>query len=334
MEPKEEEGRKRAVFISHRHADKKIADAIRNTLQEWGRGDISIFQSTDPESGPGIGAPLDEELKAALFSTSVVLLVYTFTNQDWSYPMWECGVATDVERETKIVVFQCTNDDPKLFHHQVRVRVTDDVEIRKFTWQFHKDPKFFPGFDEAFAPSIQESALDSISDTLYERLIKVIPAKKLEPVYRWDFLTLELDSTHVKEIQDESSESVSKLAADIIPKNCVVKKAFGAASRHFGLAKVEEGKKFAELVESWERNAEDSSKKWVVELYAEMMRAIRYESAVPAWELFKSVLPDTEWWFYPVINHVRVFHDDRMEFDLYLYRIPTDIATTSRETAT
>ena len=333
MAPNEEE-RKRAIFISHLHDDKKIADVIRNTLDEWGMGEIPIFQSTDPKSGPGIGAPLTAELKNALVDASVVLLVYTFADRDWSYPMWECGVATDPEREhTKIVVFQCTDDAPKPFHDRVKVRINEE-EIRKFTGQFHKDDKFFPGFNEAFAPVIPESALDSISKTLYDRLIKVIPAKKLEPMYRWDFLTLELDSTYVREIRDESSESASKLAADIIPKNCVVKKAFGEASKHFGLAKVEEGKKIAELVESWEQNAGDSSKKWILELYAEMMRAIRYESAGPAWELLKSVRPDTDWWFYPVINHVRVFHDDRMEFDLYLYRIPTDIATTSRETAT
>lgn len=332
MKQKEGESRKRAIFISHRHADKKIAGAIRDTLQEWSTGRISIFQSSDPKLSTRIGEPLSSELKTALDDANVVLLVYTFTDQDWSYCMWECGVATDPKREhTRHVVFQCTSDMPAPFQDRVRVNITEE-EIKKFTKQFHTDPQFFPGFDEAFSPDIEEDTLDRMSKTLYERLSKVVPTKKLEERYRWDFLTLVLDSTYVRKIRDEkNSENASKLAADIIPTNCLVKKAFGEAFKHFGFDRFEESKTFGGLFRRWEQNAGDSPKKWISELYAEMTRAIRNESAVPAWERLKSVRPNVNWWLFPVINHVRVLPDDSMEFDLYLHRIPDNIVTALSE---
>ncbi len=203
----------------------------------------------------------------------------------------------------------------------MRVKITED-EMMKFTKQFYKDPKFFPGFGEAFAPDVGEDTLKGLSRTLYERLSKVIPTKGLEEIHRCDFLTLALDSTYVRKIRDESSESASKLAADIIPKNCVVKKASEEVFKHFGFAKFEKGTKLADIVSRWEQNAGDSPKRWISELYAEMSRAICNAFTVPAWALLKSTHPDTDWWFYPVVNPVRIFYDDSMEFDIYLYRVP------------
>ena len=177
MGQKEGEERKRVIFISHRPADKEIADAIRDTLQDWGSGRISIFQSSDPQRSTRIGEPLSAELKNALVNADVVLLVYTFTDQDWFYCMWECGVATDPERErTKVVVFQCTDDMPAPFQDQVRVKITEE-EIRKFTEQFHKNSDLFPEFDQAFSPDIEEDSIDRKSKALYERLIKVVPTR-------------------------------------------------------------------------------------------------------------------------------------------------------------
>ena len=177
MGQKEGEERKRAIFISHRPADKEIADTIRDTLQDWGSGRLSIFQSSEAQRSTRIGEPLSAELKSALVNANVVFLVYTFTDQDWFYCMWECGVATDPERgHTKIVVFQCTDDMPAPFQDQVRVRITEE-EIRKFTEQFHKSPDFFIGFDQAFSPDIGACALDSISKILYDKLSKVVPTR-------------------------------------------------------------------------------------------------------------------------------------------------------------
>ena len=292
-------------------------------MEEWSIGRISIFQSSDPKISTRIGAPLSSELKAALKDVDVVILVYTSADQDWSYCMWECGVATDPKREhARNVVFQCTVDVPAPFSDQVRVKITED-EIMKFTKQFYKDPKFFPGFDEAFAPDVGEDALKGLSKTLYERLLEVIPLRQLEEMNRWDFITLTLDSLHVREIRDEKDrETAFKLAADIIKNHCVVQKAEDSAFKHFGFSTFEKDIKFGSLFGRWEQNAGDSPKKWASDLYEEMTKAIRNENAEPKWEFLKSTRPDVNWWYYPVVSRTRILPDDSMEFDIYLYRVP------------
>jgi hypothetical protein len=52
----------------------------------------------------------------------VVLLVYTTEDQDWSYCMWECGVAMKPDApQTRIVVLQCAAETPNVFEDRVRV---------------------------------------------------------------------------------------------------------------------------------------------------------------------------------------------------------------------
>lgn len=333
MEKKEEKkGKKeetRKIFISHRHADRKIADAIKETIEKWRFKPISIFQSSDPNISTTIGAPLSDNLKEKLVEADVVLLIYTFDDKDWSYCMWECGVATDPKRaqHPRIVVFQCTDDSPAPFKDTVRVKITEDGILR-FTKQFYTEPEFFPGFDEAIAPDIGEEALKDISTTLYDSLNKVVSTKKIKSQrrYRWDSLTLLLESTHVKKLEaEENMDAASKLAADIISKNCVVKNAYGDAFKHFGFSDFEEGKKIGELFARWEQKAGDKPKKeWQSYLYTEMWRAIRNASAEPSWALLKSVRPDFDRWYYPVVNRVTILPDNSMGFDVFLYRAPQD----------
>ena len=52
----------RETFISHRHADKKIADIIRIHLQLLGIPKEKIFQSSYAKGGLVIGRPIKEEL--------------------------------------------------------------------------------------------------------------------------------------------------------------------------------------------------------------------------------------------------------------------------------
>ena len=80
------------IFISHRFDDKPIADVIRRNLARWGFDDI--YQAGAPGSGPRVGDSLTDELREVLEDVDLVILVYTFTDEDWSWCMWECGLAT------------------------------------------------------------------------------------------------------------------------------------------------------------------------------------------------------------------------------------------------
>jgi hypothetical protein len=308
----------RDVFISHRHADKQIADVIRTKLLEWGLPGQTIFQSSDVRHGPQIGDPLDHQLKRALHQANLVLLVYTFSDRDWSYCMWECGVATDpIEENTRIVVFQCTDDAPGPFRAQVRIKVTED-DILRFTRQFHKDEDFFPG-EEPFQAQTDDDILQRKSTSFYEELHDVIPPGRLKEVRRWAYLTLELDPELVKRVETMDKEE----ALSLINDNLVVIGGFGEAPKHFGFETLEENVKFSEYVRRWREGVgENVPTEWISAFCAGIWEAIRNVPAEPTWERFRSARAGTSWWFFPVLNNARRLPDNKMEFDFYLYRVP------------
>jgi hypothetical protein len=168
------------IFISHRFDDKPIADVIRRALARWGFDDI--YQAGAPGSGPRVGDSLTDELRAVLEDVDLVILVYTFTDEDWSWCMWECGLATHPRQAdaTRVVVFQCSRyDSPRQFAQQVNVEV--DIEgIRNFTKQLHRDEDFFRG-GPPFRPRLSDEDLDDLSKDFYEDLRPVIPTGQEGP---------------------------------------------------------------------------------------------------------------------------------------------------------
>ena len=108
---------KPVLFISHRHDDRPIADVLRRFIEARTGGRVTVFQSSSPGArGPKQGENLTEELRRNLWHASVVVLIYTARDQDWSYCMWECGVAQLPEPSTtKTVVFQCADQFPMVF---------------------------------------------------------------------------------------------------------------------------------------------------------------------------------------------------------------------------
>ena len=82
------------VFISHRTPDGAIASKVAGLLREWTGNQVRVHVSSDPAfEGPAPGSRLNDQLKLALAQSDVVLLVYTSPTEDWSYCMWECGIA-------------------------------------------------------------------------------------------------------------------------------------------------------------------------------------------------------------------------------------------------
>ena len=88
--------KKPLLFISHKHDDRKIAEELATFVRKKTLGQVNVYLSSNPRYlGPRQGKNLNDELKQALWEAKVVLLVYTSNDNDWSYCMWECGVATD-----------------------------------------------------------------------------------------------------------------------------------------------------------------------------------------------------------------------------------------------
>jgi hypothetical protein len=115
------------LFISHRHADREIADVIREFVTFRSAGDVVVHQSSSSDAAaPKIGRNINDELKRTLWRTDVLLLVYTRKDHDWDYCMWECGVAMHAESEdTNVIALQCGRQLPRVFADQVGVDMRD-----------------------------------------------------------------------------------------------------------------------------------------------------------------------------------------------------------------
>ena len=134
------------LFISHRHADQAIADVLRTFVTDRSGGRIAVFQSSSAQADNArVGRELHRELKEQLWAAGAVVLVFTIPKEDWSYCMWECGVATHpASPETKIVVLQCGPHAPSVYADAVRIQAHDPVSIQKFANDFLTSPDFFP----------------------------------------------------------------------------------------------------------------------------------------------------------------------------------------------
>lgn len=171
------------IFISHRHNDSEIADVLREHLLLWGLPRASIWQSSALTGGPAIGQRLTDQLLTTLRDSQLVILVYTFPDADWSYCMWETGIATDPSgRGTRVVVLQCTEERPPVFADLVSVTI-DEESIAAFVKQFHRDEDFFPK-QPAYSPQVADVALEARAEALYKALCKVVPTGGLE---RWTY---------------------------------------------------------------------------------------------------------------------------------------------------
>ena len=103
------------VFISHRHADAKVARIVADFLTRSSAGNVCVHLSSSADyERPAAGESLVPALKRKLAASDVVVLVFTAEGPGWSWCMWECGVATDPHDESsmKVVVLQCGNDVP------------------------------------------------------------------------------------------------------------------------------------------------------------------------------------------------------------------------------
>jgi hypothetical protein len=79
------------LFISHLTEDRQVADVLTHFVRAHSGGLVQVFQtSTDIAQS---GRHQRQHLMQALWDAIVIILVYTDSTKDWSYCIWECGVA-------------------------------------------------------------------------------------------------------------------------------------------------------------------------------------------------------------------------------------------------
>jgi len=167
------------IFISHKHADRLIGEAIARFLREKSGGNVRVYLSSSPDfEAPRLGRALNDELKRALGAAEAVILVFTSATEDWQYCMWECGVATDPKdpRPTSLVVVQCAEDEPRPFGDQLRVNALNLDSVETFVKTVLTSTDFFPHRDKPLTGFAGEGAeMKQFAVELHTKLAEVTP---------------------------------------------------------------------------------------------------------------------------------------------------------------
>ncbi len=324
------------VFISHKHSDSEIGTAVAKFIRDRSLGGVDVFLSSNwTFDGPRFGGSLNSELMRALWNSDVLILIYTSADQDWSYCMWECGVATHRDSpDTRIIVFQCGRDVPTPFSADLRVDVRNPEHVRRFTNQLLTNADFFPGRGQAIAPSVARETVEKAAEELFNNLKEVIPPPadgQIDEWPAWPFLRLELPKTEVERLESATAAERIGLAHQVVQECGVVVKSDARAAQIFGLASFPDRYKFKELLRLWKDQYPSADATWFDSCCEQIMVGARREFPIIRWSPLREVGGDEE--FTPVLSRVkRLPFGGSVQFDLYFYNLsdPRAISVTDK----
>ena len=313
------------LFISHRHADRAIADVVRGFVTERSGGDVVVFQSSSSEAqAPKIGQNVNRELLKALWKSDLLLVYDTGEERGWDYCMWECGVATHAEsEETRVIVFQCGHRAPPVFADKLAVDVRDPDRVTRFVNEFLTDPGFFPdGTTPVTRFQADDANVRRVADEFLAQLRAVIPPDvEDEQVEEWPavpYLRLELSASQVRQIvAEEDDERARSLTASVL-LDAVVVDSDREAAVLFGRPTLPADVPFGALLPSAARRGDPPV--WLRNLAAQVTRAVQWNFPAVSWSLMRSANEYDARYYSPVLTHVRRFPNRAMQFDIHFQR--------------
>jgi hypothetical protein len=317
------------LFISHRHKDKSIADALRNWIESTTLREVAVFQSSHPQSGLPVGTSIARSLLDNLWQTQILILIYTHPDQDWSWCMWECGVATDPKSpDTKVVVFECAGVVPALFLDQVNVKVGSKDSLEQFVVQFLTDATFFPRLGHPLAERLHrdDSTLKDAAAKLHAALEAAVPPKfrdASDPWPAWPYMRLSMPAA----VKPEQSTSGAKgqgseaEAERLVDAECIIRFADKVLCKYFGLATIPRDKPFAELPDLFGEAAAPPPR-WFLSLKRQVAAATRGKFPTVNWKRPATVESTTGERLCPILCHVTaVPYEGVNYFDIYFLPI-------------
>ncbi len=240
-------------FISHLSEDFQIANALRSELEDWGVKNKDIYLAQLTGAGMPIGNDIDASLAKVLFQTKVFFLIYTYSDRNWQYPFYELGLSIDPTKDTtRLVIFLCTDDEPKVTKNTKKVMVTQEG-IEDFTYQFHQNKEFIPGENKEWDPDLSDDNIQKRSKRLYEALKNSIStARKRVENLRWPHIRLLIPSKSVEDISKiRDPLEAEQIVTDMLGNIVTIKDISVTASEHFDLAGFPPKATFGEMASNW-----------------------------------------------------------------------------------
>ena len=185
----------------------------------------------------------------------MLILIYTSSDQDWSYCMWECGVANDSNSpETNIIVFQCGSDYPAPFNDVLRVNVRNYEDIKGFVKSFLRDKDFFPTIAGAIAPNLRDELVEKAARQLHQDIASVLPPPDdglSEEWPTWPYLRIELPRPEVDKMEQASEAERVALSHQLVKNFGVIVDSDSRAAPLFGLAGFSNRMRLDALLKTW-----------------------------------------------------------------------------------
>jgi hypothetical protein len=310
------------LFISHKHRDSTIADVIRSFVTMSSGGRVAVFQSSSAwADAPKAGRSLNRQLRETLWKTAVVILIHTTQDDDWTYCMWECGVALNpASPDTSVVLFECSGAAPALFSDEVYVDARKLVDIQKFADDFLTSPEFFPqlgGPVTAFARHGHEVA--SAAAELFQKLQPLLPSQEeLEEWPAYPFIQFELAFREVELIRNAEAASNPQIACNIIATGAVISAADKYAERLFSVPSFPSRMSLERLADLCRQKSPTTPSEWAESLCLQIADGAMWRFPRRPSQFMAAVNDGAL--YLPVLNRVRRLPSKQcMQFDVYFY---------------
>ena len=224
-----------------------------------------------------------------------MILVFTTDSEDWSYCMWECGVATDPrdKHQTSVVVFQCTDNEPKPYADQLRVDGRNLDSVHGFVKSLLTTTDIFSNRDEPVTGFAAEGLeISQFAAQLHADLEKVLPAgsgtEKSTPAS--PYICVHVDGAAANELRTHYLEGTTEQCLDLLEHQAtIVSGALGAESL-FGMG-LAEGTTLGEMSASWRQdNPAEAEPRWFSSLAEQMVAALGHKVRPVKWAPLRTTL--------------------------------------------
>jgi hypothetical protein len=322
------------LFVSHKHADRKLAEVLGQFIEERSTAKIKVYLSSSPDfQGPRFGPGLNSQLRQALWKTEVLVLLYTSEDQDWSYCMWECGIATHPDSpNTNLIVFQCSSDVPGPFQDVLRVNPGKLDDIKRFVDQILRDKTLFHA--GAIAPDLKDVHIENLATELHNRLAAVLPPLEDGQVERWPawpYLRIEIPRSEADKIEKASEPDRLDLSRQIVRDQATVVRNDPRAAQLFGKLSFPGQIRFRELLQAWKDKYPEDDSSWFDSCCQQIMVAVRRGFPVIPSTSMRETGGDSS--FTPVVTGVqRLPFSGTVQFDVFFFNLsdPRAVLVTTR----
>ncbi|MEO1678437.1 MAG: TIR domain-containing protein [Pseudomonadota bacterium] len=340
------------VFVSHRSADEEIASVIVQEIESWLNGNGEVYYSSRPGAGKP-GASLNAVLEDKIRQADLFVLAFTTADEDWSWCMYELGLAMGQDtKATQVVVFNCTDQRPRVQAANLEVNARSAASIMNFVLPFHKEPEWLMLDSGARADAgpllagldfISPDELRKRADDLQAKLDDVLPKSEPHTLDRLEHLDLSLErkyAQHVRslrvrarDVEEQNPEEYERLRSEaqgiLLEHAKLGNKHSDRSARRFGYQAFPPHLPLGELLKSWRTEFKKSygvspsklQSAWQNDFLSDLSRATEGRPSEPSDVYMLSADKNDTLKVQPVVVRTNQRVDDGVDYLVYFFKV-------------